>query len=104
MELKVIEQTDGRRWVTSLNDGELYELLCTVCAWRALNGDASRLNLKPDPEMIRKVEIITLAIVDRAPKATEDLIAGISDPFLRMVLGELRRLKIYLPDGKEVGA
>ena|ERR1700690_2530754 len=101
MELKVIEQKEGRRWISSLSDQEMYELLCTACAWRVLNGN--KMKLKPDPELIADVEIITVALVDRSSKTdAKDKIEGIPDPFLRMVLGEINRLRIHLPDGEEI--
>ena len=84
----IINQVDGKReWNFSVSDYELYEILCTQIAWRTL-----WTSKKPVDWVVTQ----TISAIHTVDTRSEKDLAKISDPFIRAILTELKRLEIDL--------
>lgn len=87
MELIVTEKKAGPEWRFNLNSNEVYEILCSQMAWRTV------FQTDWDKEKIQRSVVHT---VDMANDRTMEELSQVSDPFIRLVLMEVKRLNIKL--------
>ena len=91
MKLKLTELEGKRQWVVALDDHELYELTCSQIAYRIWHQETSA-------ESRKSIESRTVFLVEesRQPERA-GTVEWIKDPFIRLILSEVNRLKIELP-------
>jgi len=98
MQLIVKEVNGQRQWIPVMNDDEIYEVLCSCIAWRALGHEKFEM----DKELLDKIRTITVVIVHRSKDdGSAEHLAGIQDTFIKAVLTGVNRLGIDLPERGE---
>lgn len=86
MQMMVRTVDQGKRlWSFTLDEKQLYELLCNTTAVRILR------KVK-DEEPWEMIELKTVKLVKGAADASDEMLAGISDEFVRAVFIERKRL------------
>lgn len=86
-----------RLWSFTIDEAQLYEILCNQIAWRVL---------KKSGNPVDQVELQTVVLAQDSHKRTDEELATINDAFVRAVFQERKRLNLteyQLDKGEEDG-
>ena len=74
-----------RLWSFTVNEKQLYEILCNQIAWRVL---------KKSGNPVDEVELQTVVLAQDSHQRTDEELAAVSDEFVRAVFIERKRLNL----------
>lgn len=83
MQMIMREHQGKRLWTFTVDEGLLYELACNETAWSLF---------KRTHKSVDEIEDMTVKLVDKAIHQSEEDLAKVSNPFLRVVFQERKRL------------